>query len=117
MSIKNTIIKTLFIKLYELKNLLILKRVSKLIGIRPLNDVAIIEVSIKKGISLDLPEIDDIDSLELTILEAPKPLKPLELPASKPFKSPEPENKPSKLMLKPFEESIKLIDFSDPDKM
>ena len=40
-SIKNIIIKTPFIKLYEFKNLLTLKKVLKPIKIRPLNNVAV----------------------------------------------------------------------------
>src|SRR6266566_7418560 len=40
MSTRNTVIKTPFIKLYEPKNPLILKEVSKPIEIWPLNDVA-----------------------------------------------------------------------------
>src|SRR6266566_3342736 len=67
--IKNTMTKTPFIKLYEPKNPLILEEVSKPIEIRPLNDVAVIEDSTGKRISLDLPEIDNIDSSEPTALE------------------------------------------------
>ena len=54
--------KTPFIKLYKLKNPLILKKVLKPIEIWPLNDVAITEDSTGEKISLDLPEIDDISS-------------------------------------------------------
>ncbi len=68
--------KTLFIKLYEPKNLLILKKVSKPTEIRPLNDVAVTKDSIKKRISLDLPEIDDINSSEPITPEAPRSLRP-----------------------------------------
>src|SRR6266699_4045594 len=68
--IKNTVTKTPFIKLYELKNPLTLEGVLKLIEIRPLNDVVVTEDSTGKGISLDLPEIDDIGSSESTTLEA-----------------------------------------------
>ncbi len=39
---RNIVTKTLFLKLYEPKNLLLLGGVSKPIGIRPLNDVSII---------------------------------------------------------------------------
>jgi len=41
-STRNIMTKTLFLKLYEPKNLLFLGGVSKLIGIRPLNDVSVI---------------------------------------------------------------------------
>ncbi len=114
MSIKNTVIKTLFIKLYELKNLLTLKKVSKPIGIRPLNDIAVIEDSTGEGISLDLLEIDDIGFLESIILEA---LGSPELLAPGPFKPPEPENKSSEPIFRPPEELIKPVDSSNPDKM
>jgi len=48
--VKNVVIKTLFIKLYEFKNPLTLKGVSKLIKIRLLNDVAVTEDFIGEGI-------------------------------------------------------------------
>ncbi len=110
-------IKTPFIKLYELKNPLTLKEVSKPTGIRPLNDVAITKDSTGEKISLNLPEIDDISSSKSTTPEAPKPPEPLELPAPGPFKPSEPENKPLEPMLKPSKEPIKPMDSSDPDEM
>ena len=85
-SIRNIVIKTPFIKLYELKNPLTLKRVLKPIEIRPLNDVAVIEDFTGEGVSLDLPEIDDIGSLEPTTFETPRFLKPPKLPVPGPFK-------------------------------
>ena len=106
--------KTLFIKLYKLKNLLTLEGVSKLIGIRLLNDVAVIEDSTGEGVLLDLPEIDDISSLESITLEA---LGPPELLALGPSKLLKPENRPSELVLRSFEEPIMLVDSSDPDEM
>src|SRR6266699_802991 len=118
---RNTVTKTPFIKLYEPKNPLTLKGVSKPIGIRPLNDIAVIKDSTGEGISLDLsldlPEIDNIGFSESTTPEAPKPLEPLELPAPGPFRPPEPENRPLKPMLKLSEEPIKPVDSSDPDEM
>src|SRR6266566_7063330 len=57
---KNVVTKTPFIKLYELKNPLTLERITKLIRIRPLNDVTVTEDSTGERVSLDLPEIDDI---------------------------------------------------------
>src|SRR6266699_2478414 len=102
--IRNTVIKTPFIKLYEPKNPLTLEGVSKLIEIRPLNDVAVTEDSTKKGISLDLPEIDDIGFLKLTTPEAPRSPRPPELPAPRPFRPPEPENKLLEPVLRLFEE-------------
>ncbi len=109
--------KTLFIKLYELKNPLTLKGISKLTKIRPLNNVVVTEDSTGKKILLDLPEIDDISSSESTTLEAPGPPEPPELPAPGPSKPSEPKNRPSKPMLRPPEEPIKPIDSLDPDKM
>ncbi len=109
--------KTLFIKLYELKNPLTLEEVSKPIGIRPLNDVAITEDSIGERISLDLPEIDDISSSESTTFEIPRLLKSPKLLASGPFKLPELKNRLSEPMFRPPEEPIKPIDSSDPDEM
>ena len=53
-SIKNIIIKTPFIKLYELKNPLTLEGVLKLIRIRLLNDIVVIEDSTGEKISLNL---------------------------------------------------------------
>ncbi len=116
-SIRNTVIKTPFIKLYELKNLLVLERVSKPIGIRPLNDVAITKDSTGEEVSLDLPEIDDISSSESTTPEAPRFPKPLELPASGPSRPPEFKNRPLEPVFKLFEEPIKPMDSSDPDEM
>jgi len=128
MSTRNIVIKTPFIKLYELKNPLTLEEVSKPTGIQPLNDVAVIEDSIGEGVSLDLPEIDDIGSSESITPEAPGPPEPPEfpapgppelpeLPAPGPFKPLKPENKPLEPMFRPFEEPIKLVDSLDPDKM
>ena len=114
MSIKNIVIKTLFIKLYEPKNLLTLKRVLKLIGIQPLNDVVVIEDSIGEKVSLDLLEIDDIGFSEFITSEAPKPL---ELPVPGPFKPLELENRLLEPMLRPPEEPIKSMDSSDPDEI
>ncbi len=110
-------IKTPFIKLYEPKNPLTLKEVSKPIGIRPLNDVAVIENSTGEKILLDLLEIDDISSLKSITLEVPRPLEPPELLVLGPFRPPEPENRPLEPMFRPSEELIKPVDSSDPDKM
>ncbi len=79
-----------------------------------MNDVAVTEDSIGKGISLDLPEIDDIGSSESTIPEASKPS---ELPILGPFRLLKPENKPLEPVFKPLEEPIKPIDFLDPDEI
>ncbi len=114
---KNTVTKTLFIKLYKPKNPLILKRVSKPIGIQPLNDVAVTEDSTGERVSLDLPEIDDINSSKSTTPEAPRPLKPPELLALGLFKLLEPKNKPLEPMLKPLEKPIKPVDSLDPDEI
>jgi len=111
---RNIVIKTPFIKLYELKNLLTLEKVLKPIGIRPLNDIAVIEDFTGEGVLLDLLEIDDIGSSESTIFEA---LGPLELPAPGPFRPSEPENRPLELVFRPSEEPIKSVDSSDPDEM
>ncbi len=110
-------IKTPFIKLYKLKNPLTLKGVLKPTKIRLLNDVTIIEDFTGEKISLDLPEIDDINFSEPTIFEIPKSFKPLELLAPRPFKPLESENKSSKLMFRLFEEPIKPIDSLDPDEI
>ncbi len=107
-------IKTPFIKLYEPKNPLTLKKISKPIEIQPLNDVVITEDSIGEKVSLNLPEIDNINSSKSTTLEAPK--LP-ELPAPGPSKPPKPENKLSKPIFKPSEEPIKPVDSSNPDEM
>ncbi len=120
--------KTPFIKLYKPKNPLTLKRVSKPIKIRLLNDVAVTEDSTGERISLDLLKIDDISSSESTTPEASRPPKPLELPASRPpkppelpapgpFKPSEPKNRPLEPVLKSFEELIKPVDSSDPDEI
>ena len=117
--------KTPFIKLYESKNPLTLKEVSKPIKIRPLNDVAITEDFTGERISLDLPEIDDISSSKSTTPEAPRSFKPPELPAPeppelpapRPFRLPEPENRPSEPVLKPLKKLIKPIDSLDPDEI
>ena len=114
MSTRNIVTKTLFIKLYKPKNPLTLEEVSKPIKIRPLNDVPITEDSTRKGISLDLPEIDDIGSSKSTIPETPGPSKLLTL---RPSKLPEPKNKPLEPILKPFKKPIKPIDSSNPDEM
>ena len=83
---RNTVIKTPFIKLYEFKNPLTLKGVLKLIEIRPLNNVAVIEDSTREGVSLDLPEIDNIGFLEFITLEALRSPRPSELPTPGPSK-------------------------------
>ena len=125
---RNIVIKTPFIKLYEFKNPLTLEEISKLIEIRPLNDIAIIEDSTGEEVSLDLPEIDDIGSSESITLEAPGPPEPPELlapgppeppefPAPGPSKPPEPENRPLEPVFRPPEELIKPVDSSDPDEM
>ncbi len=114
MPTKNIVTKTPFIKLYEPKNPLTLKGVSKPIGIRPLNDVAITKDSTGEKISLDLLEIDDIGSSEFTTPEAPGPP---ELPAPRPSKPLEPKNKPLEPILRPSEEPIKPMDSSDPDEI
>src|SRR6266566_757658 len=87
---KNMVTKTPFIKLYEPKNPLTLERVTKPTGIRPLNDVAVTEDSTGEGVSLDLPEIDDIGPPEPTAPEAPGPSRPPEPPAPGPSKPSEP---------------------------
>ncbi len=112
--IRNIVIKTLFIKLYKFKNPLILEGVLKFIGIRPLNDVAVIEDSTGEGVSLDLLEIDDIGFLEFITLEV---LRPLELLVLGPFRPSELENRLLEPMFRPPEEPIKLMDSLDPDEM
>ncbi len=114
MFIRNTMIKTPFIKLYEFKNPLTLEGVSKLTEIRPLNDIAIIKDSTGEKVSLDLPEIDNIGSSESIILETPGLLEFLAL---RPSRLLEPENKPSESILRLPEELIKPMDSSDPDEM
>ena len=112
--VRNVVTKTPFIKLYEPKNPLTLEGVIKSTGIRPLNDIVVTEDSTGEGVSLDLPEIDDIGSSESTTPEAPGPP---ELPAPRPSKPPEPKNKPSEPMLRLSEELIKPVDSLDPDKI
>ena len=112
--------KTLFLKLYEPKNPLFLEGVLKPIGIQPLNDASVIQNSIRKEISLDLPEIDDDD------ISSPEPIEP---PTPKPFKLLEPlvprplepitirSLKPPKPENRPVEKPMKPIDSSNLDKM
>src|SRR6266699_2974985 len=95
---RNIMTKTLFIKLYKPKNLLTLEGVSKPTGIRPLNDVAVTEDSTREGISLDLPEIDDIGSSKSTTPEAPRLLKLPKLLAPGPSTLPKPQNRPLELV-------------------
>ena len=114
---RNTVIKTPFIKLYKPKNPLTLKGVSKPIEIRPLNNVAVTKDSIGEEVSLDLPEIDDIDFSKLITPEVPRFSKPPELLAPGPSKPLEPENRPLEPMLRPFEEPIKSVDSLDLDEM
>ncbi len=110
-------IKTPFIKLYKPKNPLTLEGVSKPIGIRPLNDVAITEDSIGEEVSLDLSEIDDIGFSEPTIFETPRSSRSLELSAPGLSRPPEPENRPLEPVFRPSEEPIKPMDSLDPDEM
>ncbi len=110
-------IKTPFIKLYEFKNPLILKKVLKPIGIRPLNDVVVIEDSTEEGVLLDLPKIDDIGSSEPITPETPGFPRPPELLTPRPSKLLESENRPSESIFRPPEELIKLIDSSNPDEI
>ena len=116
--------KTPFIKLYKPKNPLTLKKVTKPTKIWPLNDIAVIEDSIKEKISLDLPEIDDIGPPKLIALKtprpfrspeplAPRPFKLPELPASRPSKPPKPVPRP----LKPSKKPIEPMDSSNLDEM
>ena len=111
--IRNVVTKTLFIKLYKSKNPLTLKRIIKPIGIRSLNDVAITENSIGKGISLDLLEIDDISLLKPTTSEAPKPFKFSKPPVSRLFRPSEPVLEPLRLS----EEPIELMNSANLDEM
>ena len=122
--VKNMVIKTPFIKLYEFKNLLTLEEVIKPIGIRPLNDVAVIEDSIGKKVSLDLSEIDNIGLPEFTTLEISGPSRPPEPPALGPFRPPEPlAPRPSRLLepvprlFRPSEELIEPVDSSNLDEI
>ncbi len=117
---KNTVTKTPFLKLYEPKNPLFLRGVSKPIGIRPLNDVSVTQDSTEEKVSLDQPEIDDDD------IGSSEPVEPL---APKPFRPPEPlalgplelivirPLKPPKLENRPVEEPMKPMDSSNLDKM
>ncbi len=107
--IRNVVIKTLFIKLYESKNLLILEGVIKSIGIRLLNDVVVTENFIGEGVSLDLLEIDDIGLLEPTTLEALRPFRFLEPLIPGPFRPLEPVSELSRLS----EEFIEPVDSSN----
>ncbi len=122
--VRNVVTKTPFIKLYKSKNLLTLEGVIKPIGIRLLNDVAITEDSIGEGVSLDLPEIDDIGPPELTIPKTLGPSRPPEPPALRlsklleplapgPSKPLEPVPGPSK----PSEEPIEPVDSSNLDEI
>ncbi len=123
-SARNVVIKMPFIKLYELKNPLTLEGVTKPIGIRPLNDVAVIEDFTGEGVLLDLLEIDDISPSELTTFEVPGSSKLLEPPVpgssrlSKPL-IPRP-SRPLEPVLGPFgpsEEPIEPVDSSILDEM
>ncbi len=118
-SIKNIVTKTLFVKLYELKNPLLLEGVSKPIGIRPLNDAIVTKDFTGERVSLDLPEIDDddISLLEPVALEAPGPPKPSEPIAPRLSKLLKLENRSPKLVFRPFEELIKPVDSLNPDEM
>ena len=104
----------MFIKLYEPKNPLTLEGVSKPIGIRLLNDVAVTEDSTGEGVSLDLPEIDDIGSSKFIIPEVPGPP---ELPALGPLRLLELENRLLELVFRLSEKPMKPIDSLDPDEM
>ncbi len=117
MSIRNTVTKTLFIKLYEPKNPLTLEGVLKFIRIRLLNDIVVIKDFTGKGISLDLLEIDDISSSEPITLEALRSPKPPEFLAPGFFKLSKPENRPLEPVFRPPEELIKFVDSLDPDKI
>ncbi len=116
--VKNVVIKTPFIKLYELKNLLTLKGVLKPIGIRLLNNVAITEDFIGKRVLLDLPEIDDdiglLKPINFKTLVFSRPLEPA---APGPSKLSELENRFLKPVLKSSEEFIKFIDSSNLDEI
>ena len=79
-----------------------------------MNDVIVIKDSTGERISLDLPEIDNINSSKSITLEAPKPP---ELLALRPFKPLKLKNRLLKPVFRPPEELIKPIDSSDPDKM
>ncbi len=94
--------KTPFLKLYEPKNPLLLKEVSKPIGIQPLNDASVTQNSTEEEVSLDLPEIDDnnIGSLKPIELLAPGPLEPI---ATGPLKPLKPENRPVEELMKPMD--------------
>ena len=108
-------IKTLFFKLYEFKNPLFLKGVSKLIGIQLLNDISVIQNSTKEKILLNLLEIDDDDIGSSKFIEplTLRPfklsefliLRPLELIIIRPFKPLKPENKLIEKFIKPIDSS------------
>ena len=90
-----------------------------------MNNIAVTKDSIKEKISLNLLEIDDINSSKLTTPEAPKSLrlpklpvlKPPKLPAPRPSKPSKLENRPLEPIFKPPEKPIKPMDFSNPDEM
>ncbi len=105
--------KTPFIKLYKLKNPLTLEGVIKPIGIRLLNDVAVTENSTGKGVSLDLPEIDDIGLPKSTTPETPGPFRPLEPPAPELPRPLELVSEP----FRPFEEPIEFVNSSNLDEI
>ncbi len=114
---RNTVIKTPFINLYEPKNPLILEGVSKFIGIRLLNDIAVTEDFIGEEVSLNLLEIDDIGFLKPITPEAPRSPRLLELPVLRFSRLLEPENRPLKPVFRLSEEPIKPVDSLDPDEM
>ena len=78
-----------------------------------MNDITIIEDSNGKGVSLDLPKIDNISFLELTTPEAPKPSRPLEPLAPGLSRPPKPIPGPSR----PSKEPIEPVDSSNLDEM
>ncbi len=82
-----------------------------------MNDITIIEDSNGKGVSLDLPKIDDIGSLKFITLEVPRFFRPLELLVLGSFKLLELENRLLKPMLRPFEELIKPVDSLNLDEI
>ncbi len=106
---RNTVTKTLFLKLYEPKNPLLLGGVLKPIGIRPLNDASVTQDSVGEEVSLDLPEIDDDD------IGSPEPVEPLVLGPPEPIAIG--PLKPPKLENRPAEEFIKPVDSSNLDEM
>src|SRR6266566_1541839 len=110
---RNVVTKTPFIKLYEPKNPLTLEGVIKPTGIRLLNDVAVTEDSTGEGVSLDLPEIDDIGPPEPITPLAPGLFRPPEPPAPGPSRPLEPVPGPPG----PSKEPIELVDSLNLDKM